>query len=485
MLREKEAFLTRLMKIADALIIAVAFVLAYFITLGLKRSLDLGPLAFATTVSFSGMVFFLRNHITLVLITIPTWISLMSIDGVYANFRTKLFIEILWRVLRTGVASLLVLGSGVFLFKMNLTSRMYVAVFAATALFGLVIEKACWRWFLDYVFRQGYNLVNILIVGTGNRAQEFIQLVQAHSNWGLKIIGLVDDDPKLLGKKVLDYEVIGRIRDIPRLLRTLVVDRVIFVVPRMWLSRIEETIHHCEREGISTAVCVDLYKPKLAKFYVSNFAGMPLLNYQTYMATEWQLVIKRMADAIVSFLMLVLLAPLFLAVMAGIKINSRGPVFFKQMRCGLNGRKFMLIKFRSMIVGSEVRQKELRRLNEMSGPVFKMHRDPRVTTFGRFLRKFSIDEVPQFINVLKGDMSLVGPRPPLPEEVDLYETWQRRRLSMKPGITCIWQVSGRNKIDFEQWMELDLQYIDNFSLWLDFKLLARTFFVVMTGYGAA
>jgi FlaA1/EpsC-like NDP-sugar epimerase len=204
MLREKEAFLTRLMKITDALVIAVAFVLAYFITLGLKRSLDLGPLAFATTVSFSGVVFFLRNHIMLVLITIPTWISLMSVDGVYANFRTKLFIEILWRVLRTGVGSLLVLGSGVFLFKMILTSRMYVAVFAAAALFGLFIEKACWRWFLDYVFKQGYNLVNILIVGTGKRAQEFIQLVQAHSNWGLNIIGLVDDDPKLLGKKVLD-----------------------------------------------------------------------------------------------------------------------------------------------------------------------------------------------------------------------------------------------------------------------------------------
>jgi exopolysaccharide biosynthesis polyprenyl glycosylphosphotransferase len=362
---------------------------------------------------------------------------------------------------------------------------MYVAVFAATALLGLFIVKAYWRWFLDYVFRQGYNLVNIVIVGTGTRAQEFIQLVQAHSNWGLKIIGLVDDDPKLLGKKVLDYEVIGRIRDIPRLLRTLVVDRVIFVVPRMWLSRIEETIHHCEREGISTAVCVDLYKPKLAKFYVSNFAGMPLLNYQTYVATEWQLFIKRLVDVVISLLTLLALSPLFLAVMAGIKINSRGPVFFKQMRCGLNGRKFMLIKFRSMIVGSEVRQKELRRLNEMSGPVFKIHRDPRVTTFGRFLRKFSIDEFPQLFNVLRGDMSLVGPRPPLPEEVDLYETWQRRRLSMKPGVTCIWQVSGRNKIDFEQWMELDLQYIDNFSLWLDFKLLARTFFVVMTGYGAA
>ena len=485
MLREKEVFLTRLMKISDAIVIMVAFVLAYFITLALKKYLSLGGLAFATSVSFSGAVFFLRNHLTLVLITIPTWISLMSMDGVYANFRTKLFIEILWRVTRTSAGSLLVLGSGVFLFKMTLTSRMYVAVFAATALFGLFIEKACWRWLLDYIFRQGYNLVNLLIVGTGKRAQEFIQLVQVHSNWGLKIVGLVDDDPKLLGKKVLEYEVIGRIRDIPRLLHMFVVDRVIFVVPRMWLSRIEETIHQCEREGVSTAVCVDLYKPKLAKFYLSSFAGMPMINYQTYVATEWQLFIKRVLDAAVSLFLLILFMPLFLIVALGIKLDSKGPVFFKQRRSGLNGRKFTLIKFRSMYLGSETRKKDLRRLNEMSGPVFKMHRDPRVTPFGRFLRKFSIDELPQFFNVLRGDMSLVGPRPPLPEEVDLYETWQRRRLSMKPGITCIWQVSGRNKIDFNQWMEMDLQYIDNFSIWLDLKLLTRTLAVVVTGYGAA
>ena len=485
MLREKEIFLIRLMKVSDALVITVAFVLAYFFTIGIKQTLNLRPVAFATTVSFSGVVFFLRNHIALVLVTIPTWISLMSMDGVYSNFRTKLFIEILWRVMRTGVASLFVLGSAVFIFQMQLTSRFYVAMFAALALVGLFIEKAIWRWILDYIFRQGYNLVNLLIVGTGRRAQEFIQIVHAHSNWGLHIVGLIDDDPKLLGKHILDYEVIGRIPDIPRILRSSVVDRVIFVVPRIWLNRIEEAIQHCEREGIATAVCVDLYRPKLARFYLSNFAGIPLLNYQTAVATEWQLFSKRVFDVAGSFVLLLLLLPLLLAIAVGIRVNSRGPVLFKQMRCGLNGRRFTLFKFRSMYVGSEMRKKELQRLNEMSGPVFKMHRDPRVTPFGRLLRKFSMDELPQFFNVLKGDMSLVGPRPPLPEEVDMYETWQRRRLSMKPGITCIWQVSGRNKVDFERWMEMDLQYIDEFSLWLDLKLVARTVFVVLSGYGAA
>ena len=168
-----------------------------------------------------------------------------------------------------------------------------------------------------------------------------------------------------------------------------------------------------------------------------------------------------------------------------VKLSSRGPILFRQTRCGLNGRKFSLYKFRSMYVGAEMRKKELERQNIMGGPVFKMKRDPRVTRFGRFMRRFSIDELPQLFNVLRGDMSLVGPRPPIPDEVDMYETWHRRRLSMKPGLTCIWQVSGRNKVDFEQWMDMDLQYIDSFSLWLDFKILFRTVFVVLTGYGAA
>jgi len=230
---------------------------------------------------------------------------------------------------------------------------------------------------------------------------------------------------------------------------------------------------------------VDLYKPKLAQLQQSSFAGIPLIIFQTSVAKEWQIFIKRLLDILISFLATVLLFPIILLTAIGIKISSRGPLFFRQTRCGLNGRKFSLYKFRSMYVGSEIRKKELERQNEMRGPVFKMKRDPRVTPFGQRMRRFSIDELPQLFNVLKGDMSLVGPRPPIPAEVEMYETWQRRRLSMKPGLTCIWQVSGRNKIDFEEWMEMDLQYIDNFSLWSDFKILIRTIFVVLVGYGAA
>ena len=485
MLREKEVFLIRLMKFSDAVIIFLSFILAYFISLGIRDFFNLGPLAFAPELSLTGASYFLLNHVWLVLIAVPAWITLMSVDDVYENFRTKLFIEILWRILRTGAATLLFIGSGIFLFKMTLTSRLYIAVFVVTAYLALAVEKAFWRWILDYTFQHGNNLVNLLIVGTGPRAREFVRVVRDHSNWGLKIVGLIDDDPKLLGQKIQNYEVIGRIRDIPRLLHDHVIDRVIFVVPRMWLSRIEETIHYCEQEGISTAISVDLYQTRLAKTRLSNFAGIPLILFQTRTIQEWQLFVKRLIDVVFSFLAIVILLPLFIVVAIGIKLTSPGPIFYKQNRCGMNGRKFTLYKFRSMAVGADRKRQALADANMMNGPVFKIKLDPRVTKFGRFLRKFSIDEYPQLFNVLKGDMSLVGPRPPLPEEVEMYERWQRRRLSMKPGITCIWQVSGRNKIDFDKWMEMDLQYIDNFSIRFDFMLLIRTFFVVITGYGAS
>ena len=485
MVREKEAFLIRLMKLSDAAVIGLSFVGAFYFTLALKKYLGLRALSFAPSTDLRGLAFFLKNHILLVVVTIPAWISLMSVDSVYANFRTKPLIEILWRILRTGSIALLVLGSAVFLMKMELTSRMYILVFFTTAFWCIAIEKALWKKFLDYSFRQGYNLVNLLIVGTGNRAQEFIKIVNEHANWGLHIAGLIDDDPKLLGRKVLEYEVLGRIRDIPRIVRNTVVDRIIFVVPRAWLNRIEEAIDFCEREGIQAAVSVDLYKPKLAMLHQSNFAGIPLIVFLTGAANEWQLLFKRIVDITLSLFLLVFLLPLLLFTIAGIKLTSRGPVLFRQVRCGRYGRKFTVYKFRSMVVGAEMRKKALLQKNEMDGPVFKMKRDPSVTPFGRFMRKFSIDELPQLINVIKGDMSLVGPRPPLPAEVELYESWKRRRLSMKPGITCIWQVSGRNKVDFSKWMEMDLQYIDQFSLWLDFRILVRTFFVVLTGYGAA
>jgi len=251
------------------------------------------------------------------------------------------------------------------------------------------------------------------------------------------------------------------------------------------LNKISEAILACEREGVGTAISLDLYNPKIATVRQTNFNGIPLLEFDTFRAKQWQLFVKRTLDILIALIGLIACMPLFAVVALAIKTTSRGPILYRQTRCGLNGRKFTLYKFRSMIVGAEMKRRELEKMNEMNGPVFKIKRDPRITPVGRILRKFSIDELPQLWNVLKGDMSIVGPRPPLPVEVEIYEVWQRRRLSLKPGLTCIWQVSGRNKVDFDRWMAMDLEYIDHWSLWLDFKIMFKTLFVVLFGYGAS
>jgi exopolysaccharide biosynthesis polyprenyl glycosylphosphotransferase len=228
-----------------------------------------------------------------------------------------------------------------------------------------------------------------------------------------------------------------------------------------------------------------LFDVKIAKARLTQLEDVPLLTFETVVAKEGQLFVKRIIDFVVSAVLLVLLAPVFIIVALAIKFNSKGPVLYRQTRVGLNGRKFTLYKFRTMFEGAEEKLTELEKLNEMGGPVFKMKKDPRITRLGRYLRKFSIDEFPQLFNVLVGHMSLVGPRPPIPEEVVQYEPWQRRRLSMRPGLTCIWQVSGRNKIDFDDWMKLDLKYLDNWSLWLDFTIIMKTIPVVFFGIGAS
>jgi exopolysaccharide biosynthesis polyprenyl glycosylphosphotransferase len=230
---------------------------------------------------------------------------------------------------------------------------------------------------------------------------------------------------------------------------------------------------------------MNIFQNRVARMEIEELEGVPFLTFTTTPSNEAQLALKRALDVVVSLMVLGLAFPLISIAAVAIKLSSPGSVLFKQRRIGLNGRMFTLYKFRTMIADAHARRDEVAHLNEMSGPAFKAKDDPRVTPVGRWLRKFSLDELPQLWNVLKGDMSLVGPRPPIPEEVASYHRWHRRRLSMKPGLTCLWQISGRNEIaDFDRWMKLDLQYIDNWSPSLDMKILLRTIPAVLTGKGA-
>ncbi|HET7710724.1 MAG TPA: sugar transferase, partial [Thermoanaerobaculia bacterium] len=306
--------------------------------------------------------------------------------------------------------------------------------------------------------------------------------------WGYKILGFVSDGHRL-ANGWSRYRIFGSVPDLKRILEGALIsepiDEIVFAVTRKKLDEMKQIFLLCEELGIRTRVAMNFFQNHVARIEIEELEGVPFLTFTTTPSNETHLALKRALDIAVSFLLLMLALPVIVLVSAAIKVTSPGSVLFKQKRIGLNGRMFTLYKFRTMIEDAHERRGEVRHLNEMTGPVFKAKSDPRVTRVGKILRRFSLDELPQLWNVLKGDMSLVGPRPPIPEEVASYHRWHRRRLSMKPGLTCLWQISGRNNIDFDRWMQLDLQYIDNWSPSLDLKILLRTIPAVLSGRGAS
>jgi exopolysaccharide biosynthesis polyprenyl glycosylphosphotransferase len=270
---------------------------------------------------------------------------------------------------------------------------------------------------------------------------------------------------------------------LPELLDRQVIDEVIFAVDSFRLSQLEEVFLLCDEEGVRTRVAVDFFPHVNSEMYLDRLGEAPLLTFSAAPHDEVKLMAKRALDVAIAACAVVILAPLMLVIAGLIKLTSPGPVIFRQVRCGLNGRRFMFYKFRSMIANAEDLKPQLAHLNSKQ-TAFKIPNDPRLTPIGSWLRKFSVDEWPQLWNVLRGDMSLVGPRPAVPEEVEKYQRWQRRRLRMRPGLTCLWALNGRDALDFDQWMKLDMQYIDTWSLSLDWSILIRTIPQVLTGKGA-
>ncbi len=413
--------------------------------------------------------------------TLLLWVVVSWLTEVYGAYRKRpLTTEIfrLGKALVTTAAGIAALG---YLQK-EYVSRLLLFAYIGVGFVWLAVNRIAMRSVARAARRRGYNTRRYAVVGSGPLAREIVRTMSAHPEWGYTFAGFVVDGPapEALGRE----KVLGGLDELEGLLRTTVLDEVIFVVPRERLSVAEAMVLACEEQGVSVRVCMDLFATRIATRSVEDLDGIPLLSLSTTPSDAAALAAKRALDVAQSLVALVVLAPVFLAVAVAIRLDSPGPIFFRQRRVGVSGREFMLVKFRSMYQDAEARLESLRARNEVSGPVFKMRDDPRVTRVGRFIRRTSIDELPQFWNVLCGDMSVVGPRPPLPSEVRQYQRWQLRRLSMKPGITCTWQVSGRSHIAFDRWMELDLHYIDNWSLWRDMKILARTIPAVLTGRGA-
>jgi exopolysaccharide biosynthesis polyprenyl glycosylphosphotransferase len=356
--------------------------------------------------------------------------------------------------------------------------------------FGLVLAGAsslCRLIFLSEFSRIDEALEDVLIAGTGPLGvATYYRLTENQQHGGRRVIGFLrfkDDPPKPYGVKA---KVFGGVEQLMEALESYPVTEV-YIAGRVMTQggEMQEIATHCERVGLPFAVPVHSLRFERATLLSTSKNTDGYLHYLSTKPLPVQYAIKRLIDIVASFTALVLLSPLLIGVAIAIKITSPGPVLFKQVRVGLHGARFNLFKFRSMVVNAEALKEKLAKMNEQTGPVFKMKRDPRITGIGRFIRKYSIDELPQLVNILRGDMTIVGPRPALPSEVAQYKIWQRRRLSVRPGLTCYWQVGGRNEIGFEEWMRLDLRYVDHWSLGVDVRLILATVPVVLAGRGAS
>ncbi|MDD5165859.1 MAG: sugar transferase [Candidatus Omnitrophica bacterium] len=482
MFKEKDTLIRQFLIALDIIVISVAFFLAFLLRSKFETLYTLNFIPSSRVISDFAVP--LSDYLIVLFLVAPLYSFMLFINGMYKSMRVISFLEISWMIIKSVFFVIFAFAAFAYLLKLDFVSRVFFTLFIIISSVAILLEKAVIFNIMHYVRRQGRNYRRLLIVGTGRRANDFVDKLKCHPEWGFQIIGAVDFEQERVGKDFGEVKVIGTIYDIPHILHTRTVDEIIFVVPRSRLSEIQNYIYVCEIEGIKTTVAADFFDLKISHLRQEELDGVPLITFETTPARVWELFIKRTVDIIVSGLAIIVLFIPLLVIAILIKVTSTGPIFYLQKRVGLNGRRFILFKFRSMRKGAHRELSKLSAQNEMQGPVFKIKDDPRITPIGKFLRKSSIDELPQLMNVFVGHMSLVGPRPPIYREVRKYETWQRRRLSMRPGLTCIWQISGRNKIDFDNWMKLDLEYIDSWSLWLDFRILVKTIPVVLFGRGA-
>lgn len=335
--------------------------------------------------------------------------------------------------------------------------------------------------------RRGHNVKTLLIVGGGARSRGFVAQLNLRQDLGYRVLGYVDSDPAFAKGEFNGAPWMGTVEELPRILANEVIDEVAIALPiKSQYMQIEAAVMLLEEQGITTHLLSDLFPQKLARSQPTDFDGVPIVSLHSAPLFSWRTEAKRIFDFASATLLLLISAPALIVVAVAIKLESEGPVFFVQERVGLNKRRFRMLKFRTMQRDAEARMKDIEHLNEKTGPIFKIRDDPRVTSVGRWLRRTSIDELPQLVNVLLGDMSIVGPRPlSVRDALRMEEAWQKRRFSVKPGLTCLWQVSGRSNLSFDQWMQLDLQYIDTWSLELDARILLRTIPAILLAKGAS
>ena len=466
----RSLYLDRLLLILDACLIALSFVVAvnvypfYGTGIVINESAHLGLLPII-------IMFFVMTRLA-------RSTSRSALDGGVVQQALRIVGE-----LTITLIALMVL---VFLMRLDFVSRLTIAGFGVIGSTAIIVcRTALIKWYLSSGQAGARDTLNIVIVGSGRRARLLADRLQRVPAIKPNIIGFLDPAGESAGRRKEDC-VIGHVDDISAVLRDNVVDEVVVAVPRGMLSDVSVIFSACEEEGVHLKFMADIHDFKAARTRLTRVGDIPLLSFEPVAQSENALIAKRIFDIIVTLMAFPLILPIFVGTALAIKMDSRGPIIFTQTRIGLQKRPFRMYKFRSMVTDAEARMGEVEHLNEADGPNFKIKDDPRVTRVGRFIRKTSIDELPQLINVLKGEMSLVGPRPMSIRDVNLFDKGiQRKRFSVRPGITCLWQVSGRSDLSFDDWLRLDLAYIESWSLLEDIKILLMTIPVVLMRKGAS
>jgi len=468
-----------LLKICDLVIVALAFALTTMLIVKAEHGMSL--VRFLT----------LRTKVINFAISILALIichTVLQVCGLYRSRRLSRrrgeLVDVV-KAMTLNTACSVAIAS---FFSIQMITIQFLGIFWLVSTVALATARLTIRRVAAYLRMHGRDLRYMLILGTNPRAVEFARRLLASPERGYRLVGFADDEwPGMTALKDAGFEVVSDYAGLPEYLRRNVVDEVAIYLPfRSFYKHSSEVACLCEQHGITMRLNSDVFGLKATRWRAEEVDGDHYIATYTGSAELWPRIAKRLLDIAVAGVAILLLSPILVIAAIAIKLTSRGPVLFRQERIGVNKRRFKILKFRTMFPNAETMMARLEKHNEVAGPVFKMKNDPRITPIGKFLRRSSIDELPQLLNVLAGDMSLVGPRPlPVRDYEGFNEDWQRRRFSVKPGITCLWQVNGRSGISFEQWMLLDLQYMDEWSLWLDLKILAKTVPAVLRGAGAA
>ncbi len=458
--------------LSDILLISVSVLLAYWVRYELQWFRDI-----SYHHSLSAYVPFSLLFTALMLLA-------FQMDRVYQQWRGCPWLDQVYRIINATAKSVVVMLAITFVLQPRQYSRLLLVEAGIIAVILLVLSRVVQNGIAGWLRARGVGVDRVIIVGAGEAGRTVMRAIVARPELGYQVIGFVDDNPDKGSTDIGRFKALGPTSNLALLIEEEAVDEVIITLPWMYHRKIMSIVRECERRQVSARIVPDLFQMSLSRVDVDDLGGVPLVGVREIGFERGALLIKRGIDVVGAVVGLVLGSPLLALIGTAIRLDSPGPIVFRQTRVGIAGKTFEMYKFRSMHEEAEAELEQLRELNEADGPIFKMRDDPRLTRVGRFLRRTSLDELPQLWNVLRGEMSLVGPRPPLPAEVARYMEWHKKRLEVRPGMTALWQVSGRSTLSFDEGVLLDVYYIENWSLWLDFKILLRTIPKVLFGDGA-